>query len=199
LHSAKIVLISVDFHEIEQLQRTGDWETAGRMLARSAVSAARAGADFLVLATNTLHLVAPAMERAAGVPLLHIADATAQAIGAAGLTRVGLLGTRYTMEHDFYRGRLERQHGLTVRVPDVEGREEVHRVIYEELCRGEIRDDSRLRVGRVMAALIADGAEGIILGCTELGLLIGPSDSAVPLFDTTALHAVAAAERALQG
>jgi aspartate racemase len=199
LHSAKIVLISVDFFEIEQLQRKGDWETAGKILGQNALSAERAGADFLVLATNTLHIVAPAIERVVSIPLLHIADATARVITAAGLGCVGLLGTRYTMEHDFYRGRLESQYGLEVRIPEKENRDVVHKVIYEELCLGHVLDGSRAPVARVIDKLVAAGAQGVILGCTELGLLIRPSDSSVPLFDTTELHAVAAAEEALSG
>jgi aspartate racemase len=197
LHSAKIVLISVDFYEIERLQRAGDWETAGRILGQNASAAERAGADFLVLATNTLHLVAPAIQQAVSIGLLHIADATAQVISAAGLNCVGLLGTRYTMEQDFYRGRLEKQFGLTVLTPHDAGREAVHRIIYDELCLGHVRDRSRLHIGNIIEGLVAEGAQAIILGCTELGLLIRAADSAVPLFDTTEIHARAAAQWAL--
>jgi aspartate racemase len=197
LHSARIVLISVDFHEIEDLQRTGDWDTAGRILGECASRVEAAGADFLVLATNTLHLVAPAIEQAVSIPMLHIADATGQVISAEGLDCVGLLGTRYTMEKDFYRGRLETQCGLNVLTPDEEGREAAHRIIYDELCLGKVRDDSRRRVGRVIECLIADGAQGIVLGCTELGLLLDVEDSSVPIFDTTEIHALAAARLAI--
>lgn len=197
LHSAKIVLISVDFGEIEPLQRSGDWQTAGARLSQCALAAERAGADLLVLATNTLHRVAPAIEQAVSVPLLHIADATAHAVRARSMQRVGLLGTRYTMQQDFYRGKLQRQHGLTVLVPGEEGRDTVHQIIYGQLCKGQILDRSRRHMRTIMRDLVDQGAEGIILGCTELGLLVAAEDSAVPVFDTTELHAAAAAEVAL--
>jgi aspartate racemase len=197
LHSAKIAMVSVDFDEIERLQRLGDWDTAGSLLADSGRRLALAGADFLVLCTNTMHKVAPAIEAAAGIPLLHIADPTAAAIRAAGLQTVGLLGTRFTMEQDFYRARLERQHGLRVVVPVEAGRELVHRVIYEELCQGRVLDASRDGYRAVMRQLVDAGAEAIIFGCTEIGLLVRPADSPVPVFDTTALHARKAAEFAL--
>jgi len=197
LHSAKIVMVSVDFDEIERLQRLGDWDTAGSLLADCGRRLALAGADFLVLCTNTMHKVAPAIEAAAGIPLLHIADPTAAAIRAAGLQTVGLLGTRFTMEQDFYRARLERQHGLRVVVPVEAGRELVHRVIYEELCQGRVLDASREGCRAVMQQLVDAGAEAIVFGCTEIGLLVRPADSPVPVFDTTALHARKAAEFAL--
>lgn len=197
LHSAQIVLWSVDFQEIERLQMRGDWEAAGEMMADAARRVAAAGADFLVLCTNTMHKVAPAIEAATPLPLLHIADPTGEAIRHAGFRRVGLLGTRFTMEQDFYRARLRDRHGLEVLVPEAEDRERVHRIIYDELCRGEIRPDSRASYASVMAGLVERGAEGIVLGCTEIALLVGPADGTVPLFDTTALHARAAAERAL--
>lgn len=197
LHSAKIVMVSVDFDEIERLQRVGDWDTAGSLLADCGRRLALAGADFLVLCTNTMHKVAHAIEAAAGIPLLHIADPTAAAIRAAGLQTVGLLGTRFTMEQDFYRARLERQHGLRVVVPAEAGRELVHRVIYEELCQGRVLDASREGYRAVMQQLADAGAEAIIFGCTEIGLLVRPADSPVPVFDTTALHARKAAEFAL--
>lgn len=196
LHSAKIVLYSVDFHEIEQLQRIGDWETAGHLLAEAARKLESAGADVLVLCTNTMHKVAPAIEAAVHIPLLHVVDATAAEIAAAGFDTVGLLGTRFTMEQAFYADRL-RQHRLTVLTPEQHAREIVHRVIYEELCLGKILDDSREAYRRVMADLIAQGAQAIILGCTEIALLVDQRDSAVPLFDTTSIHARKAAERAL--
>ena len=158
----------------------------------------RAGADFLVLCTNTMHKVAPQIEAAVGVPLLHIADATASRVKAAGLGRVGLLGTRFTMEEDFYRGRLEREHGLEVLVPGAEQRETVHRVIYEELCRGRVRDESRREYQRIVGDLIGQGAAGVILGCTEIGLLLGPQDAEVPLFDTARIHAEEAARYSLE-
>jgi aspartate racemase len=197
LHSAKVVLYSIDFHEIEHLQRDGDWNAAGALLADAARRVQAAGADLLVLCTNTMHKVAPQMEAAVSIPLLHIADATALAIAAAGHRRVGLLGTRFTMEQDFYRQRLQDLHGLQVLVPDAEDRDVVHDVIYDELCRGIIRDGSREAYRRIMDRLVARGAEAIILGCTEIGLLVGADDARVPLFDTTALHADAAVEAAL--
>ncbi|SDQ83261.1 aspartate racemase [Pseudoxanthomonas sp. CF385] len=197
LHSAKVVLYSVDFHEIEQLQRDGDWDTAGEVLADAARRVQAAGADLLVLCTNTMHKVAPQMEAAVSIPLLHIADATGAAITAAGHRTVGLLGTRFTMEQDFYRQRLQDRHGLQVLVPEADDRRLVHDVIYDELCRGVIRDPSREAYRRVMDDLVERGAQAIILGCTEIGLLVGPQDARVPLFDTTALHASAAVEAAL--
>ncbi|WP_024891154.1 aspartate/glutamate racemase family protein [Luteimonas huabeiensis] len=196
LHSARVLLYSVDFHEIEALQRAGDWSGAGEAMADAARRLQRGGADFLVLCTNTMHIVAEAIEAAVPLPLLHIADPTADALAAAGIRRVGLLGTRFTMEQAFYRERLER-HGLEVLVPDAAARGQVHRVIYEELCRGVIRDASRAAYREVLAGLAARGAEGAILGCTEISLLVGADDAPMPLFDTTELHARAAALRSL--
>ena len=198
LHSAKLVLYSVDFHEIERLQHAGDWDAAGKLLADAARALESAGADFLVLCTNTMHKVAPAIEAAVRIPLLHIADPTGEAIRRAGLTCVGLLGTRFTMEQAFYRDRLRERHGLTVVIPGDDDRDIVHRVIYEELCLGQIKPESRDEYRRIIAALVSQGAEGIILGCTEISLLVGPADADVPLFDTTALHAQHAAKRALR-
>jgi aspartate racemase len=197
LHSAKVALVSVDFHDVERLQRAGDWDAAGALLAGAARSLQAAGADFIVLCTNTMHKVAPAIEAAVGIPLLHIADPTAAAIKAAGHTTIGLLGTRFTKEQAFYKDRLRALHGLDVIVPEPAGRDIVHRVIYEELCLGNVVDASRDDYRRIIAALVARGAQAVILGCTEISLLIGPSDAAVPLFDTTAIHARAAAEFAL--
>jgi aspartate racemase len=197
LHSARLVLYSVDFHDIERLQHAGDWEAAGSMLANAARSLEAAGADFLVLCTNTMHKVAPAIEDAVGVPLLHIADPTGAAIQRAGHRTVGLLGTRFTMEEAFYRDRLRDRHGLRVVLPDAADREVVHRVIYEELCLGIVRGESRSAYLAIMGKLAAQGAEAIILGCTEISLLVNQSDCDIPLFDTTALHASAAAEEAL--
>ena len=199
LHSAKIALYSVDFHEIEEMQRDGRWAESGERLADAARAVRRAGADFLVLCTNTMHKLAAQIEAAVDVPLLHIADATAARVEAAGVARVGLLGTRFTMEEEFYRGRLESRHGLTVIVPARDRREVVHRVIYGELCLGQVRDDSRAAFRLIVDGLVADGAGGVILGCTEIGLLLGPEDAPVPLFDTAAIHAEAAAEFALAG
>ena len=197
LHSAKVVLYSVDFHDIEELQRTAQWEAAGAQLAAAAQSLERAGAGLLVLCTNTMHKVAPQIEAAVGVPLLHIADPTADAIKSAGIATIGLLGTRFTMEQPFYRERLSAGHGLRVLVPPPQDREVVHRVIYEELCVGRVLASSRDEYRRIMAQLAAQGAEGIILGCTEITLLVGADDATVPLFDTTLIHARAAAQRAL--
>ena len=197
LHSARLVLYSLDFHEIEALQRQGDWAAAGTLLADAARHLESAGADFLLLCTNTMHKVADAIEAASALPLLHIADPTAAAIQAAGLQRVGLLGTRFTMEQPFYRERLEDRHGIQVLVPDEPDRAEVHRVIYEELCRGVVSEASRQAYRQVITRLVARGAQAVILGCTEIGLLVRADDAEVPLFDTCVLHAQAAAERAL--
>lgn len=198
LHSARIVLYSFDFDDVERLQRAGDWEAAGAVLADAARRLVGAGAELLVLCTNTMHRVAPALEAAVPVPLLHIADPTAEAIRRAGYATVGLIGTRFTMEQAFYRDRL-RGHGLEVLTPPPADRELVHRVVYEELCRGRVLDASRAAYRRVMADLVARGAQAVILGCTEISLLVGPQDASVPLFDTTRLHALSAAERALEG
>ena len=197
LHSARLLLYSVDFQEIEVLQRTGRWDVAGQRLADAARSLAGAGADFLVLCTNTMHKVAPAIEAATSLPLLHIADATAAAILAQGHRKVGVLGTRFTMEQALYRERLTGRHGLEVLVPDEDDRATVDRVIFDELCRGEVLEASRAQYRRIIAALAARGAQAIILGCTEIPLLVGADDSPVPLFDTTAIHARLAAEHAL--
>ncbi len=198
LHSARLVLYSVDFDDIERLQHSGDWEAAGRALAQVARRVEAAGADFLVLCTNTMHRVADAIEAAVRIPLLHIADATGTEIRSAGAANVGLLGTRFTMEQDFYRGRLADRHGLGVIVPDAADRQAVHDIIYRELCRGEVRAASRERMRSIIARLVERGAQAVILGCTELTLLVGSEDCPVALFDTTAIHARAAAERALE-
>ena len=197
LHSARIVLYSVDFHDIERLQAAGRWNEAGECLAAAARALVAAGAEFLVVCTNTMHKVAPAIEAAAGIPLLHIADATAEAVRSAGIRRIGLLGTRFTMEQDFYRGRLESAHGLQVLVPDDAERTIVHEVIYNELCLGVINESSRVAYRDIIRRLVAQGAEGIILGCTEIGMLVSPADSPVPVFDTTAIHASGAVEYCL--
>ncbi|MGP9499701.1 aspartate/glutamate racemase family protein [Halomonas sp. AOP43-D1-4] len=197
LHSAKIAMVSVDFAEIEALQKQGDWETAGKILAEAAYNIERAGADFLLLATNTMHKVAPAIEHAISIPLLHIADATAEQLRKDGITRVGLLGTRFTMEQDFYKARLRDTFGIEVVVPEEEQREAVHRIIFDELCQGKINDDSRKHYLKVIASLHQQGAQAVILGCTEIALLVEQAHTAVPLYDTTALHASGAVERAL--
>ncbi|OJA07086.1 aspartate/glutamate racemase family protein [Halomonas sp. QHL1] len=196
-HSAKIVIVSVDFAEIEALQQQGDWQTAGELLADAAQSVERAGADCLLIATNTMHKVAPAIEQAITIPLLHIADATAEQLIADGITRVGLLGTRFTMEQDFYIGRLEQQFGIEVVVPDQSERETIHRVIFDELCQGRVEDASRQRYLAIIDSLHAQGAQAVILGCTEIAMLVGQRDTTVPLYDTTALHAQRAVAWAL--
>lgn len=196
LHSAPIALVSVDFEEIEALQSAGDWKQAGAVLAARAREVEAAGADFLLICTNTMHRVADEIEAAIDIPLLHLADATAARIRAAGLERIGLLGTRFTMEQDFYRGRLSAG-GIEVLVPDQADREIVHRVIYEELCLGEVRDRSRSEYLRIIDGLAAAGAEGVIEGCTEIVMLVQQGHTAVPLFDTTAIHAEEAVALAL--
>ncbi len=197
LHSAKLVLSSVDFEEVERLQHAGRWDEAGTLLAREAVKLEGAGAEFLVLCTNTMHKVAPAIEAKVRIPLLHIADPTARAVARRNLQVVGLLGTRFTMEESFYRARLESRHRLRVLVPSAQDRARVHDVIYGELCRGTIADASRREYLRIIAALAAAGAEAVILGCTEISLLVREDDAPVPLFDTTEIHARAAALAAL--
>jgi aspartate racemase len=193
LHSAKLVLYSVDFDEIAQLQHAGDWDAAGRVLVDAARRLEAAGAQALVICANTMHLVAPAIAAAVHVPLLHVVDAVAEAIRAANVRTVGLLGTRFTMEQPFYAEHLQR-HGLQVLTPPLHDRELVHRVVYEELCLGKVLDASRVEYRRIMAGLVARGAEAIILGCTEIAMLVGANDASVPLFDTTAIHARKAAE-----
>jgi aspartate racemase len=197
LHSARLVLASVDFAEIEALQVAGEWDRAGAILAEEAARLEGAGAELLVLCTNTMHKVADQVQAAVSIPLVHLADTTAAAVRAAGLTTVGLLATGFTMEQDFYRDRLA-GHGLEVLVPDAADRAEVHRIIYDELCRGLILEESRETYRDVIGRLVAAGAEGVILGCTEIELLIGPADSPVPVFPTTRLHVEAAVNAALQ-
>ncbi|MFE0460269.1 aspartate/glutamate racemase family protein [Kitasatospora sp. NPDC058965] len=196
LHSARCVVYSVDFAEVERLQAAGRWAEAGDLLAAAARALEAAGADFLVLCTNTMHKVADAITGAVSVPLLHLADTTADAVRAAGLHRVGLLGTAFTMEQSFYRDRLA-SHGLTVDVPGPADRALVHRVIYQELCLGVVTEEARREYRRVIAELVAGGAQGVVLGCTEIELLVRPEDSPVPLFATARLHAEAAVARAL--
>lgn len=198
LHSAPLIMWSFDFAEIEALQAAGDWQEAGRRLAEAAGRLEQAGAEGLMLCTNTMHRVADAIEAATAIPLLHIADATAAAVTAAGVKRVGLLGTRFTMEGDFYRGRLEDQ-GLDVVVPSTDDREVVHRVIYDELVRGEIRDQSRAQYLEIIDRLAGDGVDGIIAGCTEIELLVGPDDVSVAYFPTVRIHTLAAADWILGG
>ena len=199
LHSADCLVRSVDFAGVERLQREDRWAEAGAMLAEEARALVAAGAEVLALCTNTMHRVADEVAAAVDVPFVHIADATAAAVRARGLTRVGLLATAYTMEQEFYVGRLREVHGLDVLVPDAADRRIVHDIIYGELCVGVIRDDSRAEYRRVMAELTRRGVEAILLGCTEIELLVGPDDSDVPLFDTTRLHALATVDLALDG
>jgi aspartate racemase len=197
LHSAKVVLHSVDFQEIELLMRANDWQQIGQRLGRVGQSLEAAGADFLVLCTNTMHIVAPAIEAAVRIPLHHIADPTAVAVKAQGYHTVALIGTRPTMAQSFYKDRLAEHHGLTVITPDATDQDAIHSIIFEELCLGKINAASRIVYRQAMAALVQQGAQAIILGCTEISLLVDQSDCSVPLFDTTALHAVSAAKRAL--
>jgi aspartate racemase len=199
LHSADCLLRSVDFAEIEELQRRGEWDAAGRRLAAEARALVAGGAELLVLCTNTMHKVADAIAAAVEVPFVHIADTTAEAVRAQGLSTVGLLATAYTMEQDFYVGRLRDAHGLDVLVPGAEDRRVVHDVIYDELCVGVVDDRSRDQYRRIMRELAGRGAEGILLGCTEIDLLVGAGDAPVPVFDTTRLHAERAVELALSG
>ncbi|WP_421210414.1 aspartate/glutamate racemase family protein [Aeromonas enteropelogenes] len=197
LHSARVLLSSVDFAEIERLQHAGDWPATARLLAEAARNVQAGGADFLLIGTNTMHKVAPEIEAAIDIPLLHIADATAHRLLADGVKKVGLLGTRFTMEQDFYKGRLQTRFGLEVLVPPEPQRERVHRIIYDELCLGQIREPSRAEYLAIIEGLAAAGAEAVILGCTEIALLVGEAKAAVPLYDTTAIHAEAAVRLAL--
>ena len=197
LHSAEIVMVSVDFEPIEKLQHAGDWAGAARVLIDAAGRIEAAGADFLVICTNTMHKLADEIADAIDIPLLHIADATAEAIKTAPMSRVGLLGTTFTMEEDFYKGRLALRHGLDVLTPNDEDRQIVHDVIYDELCRGTIREESKREFVRIIDDLVRRGAEGVVLGCTEIGLLVKPGDVGVRLFDTTVIHAERAVTMAL--
>ncbi|MEZ0167216.1 aspartate/glutamate racemase family protein [Microvirga sp. TS319] len=196
-HSARSLMLSVDFDEIKHLQHAGDWDRLADAMKDAALRLERGGADFIVLCTNTMHRLADAIASSVSIPLLHIADPTAQKIRTAGLRRVGLLGTAFTMEQDFYKGRLQSLHDLDVIVPDAADRQVVHDVIYKELVLGRIDPRSREAYRGIIARLIENGADGIILGCTEIMLLVSGEDSAVPLFDTTTIHAVAAVDRAL--
>lgn len=197
LHSARIAMVSLDFQEIETLQHQGNWDEAGRLLALAAQQIEAAGADFLLICTNTMHKVAPQVQAAITIPLLHLADATAKRIKAAGIEKVGLLGTNFTMEQGFYKDRLVEKHGLEVIIPPRPDREIVHRIIYDELCLGLVKDASRREFLRIMEALQARGAAGIIQGCTEIVMLVQPQHTGIPLFDTTAIHAQAAVKEAL--
>ncbi|BCY17049.1 racemase [Leptolinea sp. HRD-7] len=197
LHSAKLVMSSIDFAEMEELQHTNRWTEAGEMLAGQARGLKSAGADFLLICANTMHKVAGAVEAGCGLPVLHIADTTADEVKRAGIKKIGLLGTRYTMEEDFYRVRLAEKHGLEVMIPSADDRAMINRVIYDELCRGITRPESKKDYLRVIQTMADGGAGGIILGCTEIELLVKPTDFSLPLFPTTKIHAQAAVELAL--
>ncbi len=197
LHSAKICLYSVDFDEIEKLQHQGNWSATALILTEAAKSVERGGADFLMICTNTMHKVVPEIESKISIPILHIADATAKSLVREGVTKVGLLGTRFTMEQDFYKGRISEKFGIDVIVPDADEQTVVHDIIYQELCLGQINSDSRERYLKIIANLHAQGAQAVILGCTEIALLVKQSDTAVPLYDTTEIHAAHGIEWAL--
>ena len=197
LHSARICMVSVDFEEIEKLQHIGDWDGTAVILSEAAMAIEKGGADFLLICTNTMHKVAPQIEANISIPILHIADATAQRLRKAGIKKVGLLGTRFTMEQDFYKGRLVEKYGIDVIVPNEPEREDVHSVIYNELCLGTIDQNSRERYLKIIAQLAANGAEAVILGCTEIALLVQQNHTATPLYDTTAIHAEQAVLEAL--
>ncbi|MCP4011393.1 MAG: aspartate/glutamate racemase family protein [Proteobacteria bacterium] len=197
LHSAKIVMYSVDFEPIEQRQHAGDWKGTAAILAEAAQSIESAGADFLLICTNTMHKVAPEIEKSINIPLLHIADATAEVLVHEGIETVGLLGTAFTMEQDFYKGRLSENYGLNVLVPNEDDRQIVHKTIYQELCLGKIQADSKAEYLRIIESLADQGAEAVILGCTEIGMLVSQGDTRVTLLDTTAIHAEKAVEYAI--
>ena len=197
LHSAKIVLNSVNFEELEKLQHADDWETTAEILKKSAQSIEDGGADFLIICTNTMHIVAPEIEAAIDIPILHIADATAQKLVEDGIKKVGLLGTGFTMEKKFYKGRLTEKFDIEVLVPDEEQRALVHKVIYNELCLGKINDESRAAYLAIINNLRDRGAQAVILGCTEIAMLVSQKDSNIPLYDTTTIHAIQAVKYAL--
>jgi len=197
LHSAKICLVSVDFEEIERLQHIEDWEGTAVILSDAALAVEKGGADFLLICTNTMHKVAPQIEENISIPILHIADATAERLCEDGIKKVGLLGTRFTMEQNFYKGRLTEKYGIDVIVPKESERHEVHSIIYDELCLGTIAKNSRDKYLKIIDQLAANGAEAVILGCTEIALLVQQNHTATPLYDTTAIHAEQAVKRAL--
>lgn len=198
LHSARCLMYSVEFAEIEALQHRGAWDELTDIMTDAGQRLRKGGADFILICTNTMHRMAEAVEKEAGIPLLHIADATGERIRSMDLTRVGLLGTKFTMEQDFYKGRLKKKFGIEVLVPDDRGRDVIHSIIYNELCLGTIREDSRMRYVDIINELVGRGAQGIVLGCTEIPLLVKQGDVKVPIFDTTAIHAKAAVDFALQ-
>jgi aspartate racemase len=198
LHSAQSLMFSFDFAEIEELQHAGNWEEATRRMVRAAQMLEQGGAEFVLICTNTMHKMAKDVQDGISVPLIHIADPTGEAIKAQGITKIGLLGTKYTMEHDFYKGRLVDEFGLKVIIPDKEDRQVVHDIIYDELCLGKIREASRKKYLEVIRKFGEQGAQGVILGCTEIGLLVQQADTSLPIFDTTRIHAEAAVTLALQ-
>ncbi|MFH2042304.1 MAG: aspartate/glutamate racemase family protein [Acidobacteriota bacterium] len=198
LHSARCLMYSVEFAEIEALQHRGAWDELTDIMTDAGQRLRKGGADFILICTNTMHRMAEAVEKEAGIPLLHIADATGERIRSMDLTRVGLLGTKFTMEQDFYKGRLKKKFGIEVLVPDDRGRDVIHSIIYNELCMGTIREDSRMRYVDIINELVGRGAQGIVLGCTEIPLLVKQGDVTVPIFDTSAIHAKAAVDFALQ-
>ncbi len=197
-HSAKCLMYSVDFEEVEKLQRNGKWDEATALMIDAAQRVKKGGADFVLICTNTMHKMAEEVQSSINIPLLHLADVTAERIKAQGLKKVGLLGTKFTMEEDFYKGRLIKKHGLEVMIPDDEEREAIHNILYNELCMGEIKKISKDKFKKIIDNLVLKGAEGIILGCTEIPLLIDKEDYEIPLFDTTRIHAEEAVEYALQ-
>ena len=199
LNSAKVCMYSVNFEEIEKLQHSGNWEETGRILGDAALSVEKGGADFILICTNTMHKVAPQIEAKLSIPILHIADATAEKLLENGIKKVGLLGTSFTMEQEFYKGRLAEKFGIDVVVPERDDRIKVHNIIYQELCRGDIRDGSRTVYTQIIDKLRNQGAEAVILGCTEIALLVQQQHTDVPLFDTTAIHAEAAVRLAISG
>jgi len=198
LHSAKIAMFSVDFEPIEQLQRAGDWQKTAKILSGAAKNIQAAGADFMLICTNTMHKVAPQIEASIQIPLLHIADATAKKLVRENIKSIGLIGTAFTMEQDFYKGRLKGNYGLDVLVPNKEDRNIIHQVIYQELCLGQINPESKAEYLRIIEDLANQGAQGVILGCTEIGMLVHQKETKVKLFDTTAIHAEKAVELAIQ-
>jgi len=196
-HSAPCILYSVDFEDVEKLQHQGDWESLTRLMIEAAQRVKKAGADFLVICTNTMHKMADEVQEAIQIPLLHIADVTAGAVKANGQSRVGLLGTKFTMEQDFYKGRLQEIHGIDVLIPEDKERQVIHDILYNELCLGEIKELSKGKFQSIIQNLVKRGAQGVILGCTEIPLIVSQEDYEIPLYDTTALHAKAAVDFAL--
>ena len=196
LHSAKIAMYSVDFDEIEKLQMAGDWQSAAKILSDAAIGIEKAGADFLLICTNTMHKVAPEIQNKINIPLLHIADATAESLISQGIKKIGLLGTAFTMEQDFYKGRLENKYNLQVITPNKPDRAIIHKIIYDELCLGKIKETSKQQYLRIIQQLSDQGAQGVILGCTEIGLLVKQTDTQVKLFDTALLHVNSAVNQA---